>query len=422
MPVAEELIADSDSAQAFPARCPADLLGRIRVMLRAEDGNLVGYGFGGQRVVIPADSAGAVVTVDRYRTEHARHGRALLVLDRKQRILLRASGLWETYGEVARVCRAAGLPEPRHVRTVGTRSARRSGGRSARAWPHYQKAPGYRRLRMAPRTMPLRLLAGTALFLLTIGFGIFLGVLPAVLLPEWFGAVRTLTGIIGGVLGLAAGIWLGAAIRHQTVDALRWAVSSWTARTVAPPGRFFCRREPSARWAALGTVGLAGLIVAMVGWGPGVGIASLTHGLRDSALVAELRAHGVTASGLLVDVPRYSTDSNGETTETDVPTLSFLGQEVTDPSIGGQPLPLDRDDPFGTRLPVTVVFLPLDFGTAAARQQITGSVWHGAPTANMISASLLTLALPAAVWGFVRRVRRLRRRRDGILLDDLGPA
>ncbi|WP_187365749.1 hypothetical protein [Trebonia kvetii] len=50
------------------------------------------------------------------------------------------------------------------------------------------------------------------------------------------------------------------------------------------------------------------------------------------------------------------------------------------------------------------------------------TVWHGAPTGNMISASLLTLALPAAVCGFVRRVRRLRRRRDGILLDDLGPA
>ena len=391
-------------------------------MLRAEDGNLVGYGFGGQRVVVPAGTVGAVVTVDRYRTEHARYGRALLVLDRKQRILLRASGLWETYGEVARVCRAAGLPKPRHVYTVRTRSARRSGGRSARAWPLYQKAPGYRRLRMAPRTTPLRLLAGTVLFLLTTVFGIFLGVLPAVLLPEWFGAVRTLIGITGGVLGAAAGIWLGAAIRNQTVQALRWAVSSWTARTVAPPGRFFRRREPSARWAVLRTVGLAGLIVAMVGWGPGVGIASLTHGLRDSALVAELRAHGVAAPGLLVDVPRYSTDSDGETTETDVPTLSFLGQEVTDPSIGGRPLPLDSGDPVGTRQPVTVVFLPLNFSTAAARQQITGSVWHGAPTANMISASLLTLALPVAVRGFVARVRRLRRRRDGILLDDLGPA
>ena len=176
---------------------------------------------------------------------------------------------------------------------------------------------------MAPRTRPLRLLAVAALFLLTTGFWVFLGVLPAVLLPEWFGAARTLIGIIGGVLGVAAGIWLGAAIRNQAVNALRWAVSSWTARTVAPPGRFFRRREPSARWAVLRTVGLVGLIAAMAGWGPGVGIASLTHGLRDSSLVAELRAHGVAAPGLLVDVPRYSTNSDGDTTETDVPTLSL---------------------------------------------------------------------------------------------------
>jgi hypothetical protein len=270
--------------------------------------------------------------------------------------------------------------------------------------------------------MPLRLLGAISLFFLTIGIGIFLGVLPAVLLPEWFGAVRTLIGIIGGVLGLAGGTWLGAAIMHRTVDALRWAVSSWTARTVAPPDRFFGRREPSSRWAALWTVGFAALILAMVGWGPGVGIASLSHGLRDSALVADLRAYGTTAPGLLIDVPRYSIDSNGETTETDVPTLSFLGDKVPDPSIGGRPLPLDPDDPIGTRRHVTVVYLTFDDSTAAARQQITGSVWHGAPTANMISASLLMLALPLAVLGFVRRVRRLRRRRDGILLDDLGPA
>jgi hypothetical protein len=205
------------------------------------------------------------------------------------------------------------------------------------------------------------------------------------------------------------------------VDALRWAVSSFRARTVAPPDRFFVRRQPSARWAALWTVGFVALMAAMVGWGPGVGIASLTNGLRDSALVAQLRAHGVAMPGLLIDVPRYSIDSNGDTTETDVATLSFLGQEVTDPSIGGRPLPLDPGDPVGTRRPVTVVFLPQDLSTAAARQQITGSVWHGAPTANMISAPLLTLALPVAVWRFVARVRRLRRRRDGILLDDLGP-
>jgi hypothetical protein len=412
-----------------------DLLGRIRVLLCAEDGNLACYGFGGQRVIIPAASAGAVVTVSRYRTGRTGHSRALLVLDREQRILLAAGGLWETYGEVARVCRAAGLPSPEHVRTVavarsargarspaGKRSRRRSGVRVTRTVPRYQKAPGYRRLRTTPRTMPLRLLSTSVLFLLTMGLGVLLGVLPAVLLPEWFGTVRTLIGIVGAVLGVAGGSWLGAAIRHAAVNTLRWAVSSRAARTLAPPGRFFRRREPSARWQAFWTVALAGLIVGLVAWGPGVGIASLTHGLRDSALVAELRAHGVAGPGQLIDVPRYSTDSDGNTTETDVPTLRFFGQEVADPAIGGRPLPLDPDNPTGTSTLITVVFLPLDPGIAAAKQQITGSVWHGTPTANLISGSLLTLALPAAVWGFLVRVRRLRRRKNGKLLDDLSPA
>jgi hypothetical protein len=270
--------------------------------------------------------------------------------------------------------------------------------------------------------MPLRLLGTSVLFLLTMGLGVLLGVLPAMLLPVWFGTVRTLIGIVGAVLGVAGGSWLGAAIMHAAVNTLRWAVSSRAARTLAPPGRFFRRREPSARWQAFWTVALAGLIVGLVAWGPGVGIASLTHGLRDSALVAELRAHGVAAPGQLIDVPRYSTDSDGKTTETDVPTLWFFGQEVADPAIGGRPLPLDPDNPTGTSTLITVVFLPLDPGIAAAKQQITGSVWHGTPTANLISGSLLTLALPAAVWRFLVRVRRLRWRKNGELLDDLSSA
>ena len=151
------LIADSDSAQAFPARCPADLLGRIRVLLRAEDGNLVGYGFGGQRVVIPAGSAGAVVTVDRYRTEHARHG------PRPARARPQAADPAageRTVGDLrrggpglprGRAARAAARDEPWAPAPHGVPAA---GPR--RAWPHYQKAPGYRRLRMAPRTTPLR--------------------------------------------------------------------------------------------------------------------------------------------------------------------------------------------------------------------------------------------------------------------------
>ncbi len=118
-------------------------------------------------------------------------------------------------------------------------------------------------------------------------------------------------------------------------------------------------------------------------------------------------------------MPRYSTDDQGNTTETDVPTLSFLTNHTADPSIGGRPLALDASDPVDTDEPETVVYLPSHPDVAAAKQQITGSVWHGAPTANLISGGLFTLALPPLIWFLVLRVRRLRWRRAKEFVDDL---
>lgn len=111
----DETVAGPEHPQAFPARHPTDLMDRIRVRLCAEDGGLVAYGFGGQRIALPATAVWDVITVDASRMGPVARGNALLVLDEDQRILLRASGLWETYGEVARVCRAAGVPAPSHV-------------------------------------------------------------------------------------------------------------------------------------------------------------------------------------------------------------------------------------------------------------------------------------------------------------------
>lgn len=421
----DELVRDPQRPQAFPSKCPMDLMGRIRVRVTAEDGDLVAYGFGGQRIVVPAKSVGEVHTVNAFRTGAARHGRALLVLDRERRILLRANGRWQTYGELAAVCRAAKVPAPTHlVSTLKSRSSSGSGGRQARRGttliPRFRKAPGYRRLRTNPRGTTLRVLAQGALFLLTIWLGVFVGVLPAVALPQAAGAVRTLIGIAGAALGLAGGIWLGAAISHVLADAVRWAVTSWVARTPAPARRFFGRRrERSGTWLAAANVGLVALVLALIGWGPGVGIASLVHGLRDSSLVAELRADGATTPGMLIDVQQTSTDSDGNTTVTDVPTLSFLGYQATDPSIGGRPLPLNAADPMSTSLPETVVYLPSDPQVAAAEQQIDGSVWHGAPTWNLITGGLFTLALPPLLWLLVLRVRRRRWRRARDLVEGL---
>jgi hypothetical protein len=165
------------------------------------------------------------------------------------------------------------------------------------------------------------------------------------------------------------------------------------------------------------------LFVALVGWGPGVGLSSLVDGFRVSSLVASLRANGATSQGALIDVPQYSTDDNGNTTVTDVSTLAFKvdgqTQQTPDPSIGGRPLPLDADDPAGTQIPETVVYLPDNPQVAAARQQITGSVWHGAPTANLISGGIFTLALPPLFIYLVLRLRRLRWRRAKDLVEDL---
>lgn len=430
----DELTADPERPQAFPAARATDLMGRIRVRIRAEDHSLAAYGFGGQRIVIPVAEIGAVRTADAYRTGGRTRGQALLVFDKQGRILLRAAGLWETYGEVARVCRAIGAPSPSHVTRPAARVVTSGGRRSGRTRttvakqppPWYRKAPGYERLRTRPRTAVLRGLAALAGFTVIVGIATTIGILPALLLPDWIGKLRVLIGIAGGTVGFAGGTWLFTAMTHALVDGLRWAVASIRAAGLAPADRFFRRRGSSIKWPSLLTAAMVVLVPLLFGWGPMLALVSGLHGVSDSSLVAGLRANGVRAPGALIDVPSYSTDSGGNTTVTNVPTLSFDvgGQnwQVTDPSIGGQPLPLNADDPAATNVPLTVVYDSGDPGTAAALQQITGSVWHGAPTANVISGTVLTLALPALIWGVIVRIRRRKYLRHADLLDEITAA
>jgi hypothetical protein len=426
----DEFVLDPRHPQAFPARRPTDLLGRIRVRLSAEDHHVVAYGFGGQRIAIPAAEIGAVHMVEAYRTGRRNRGRALLIMDRRHRIMLRASGQWETYGEVARVCRAAGAPSPAY-KSLALRPTSRSRSTPRRRRPLYAKAPGYQRLRTGPRGTVARTVILGALSLATVSGAAIAGTFPALALPGWIGSVRVLLGIAGAILGAAAGIWLCMAVCHLVLDALRWVAGSVRARAVAPARRFFGqerseRAEHSAAWSRAATVGLVALVPALIGWGPGVGIASLANGLSDSHLVATLRAGGTSAPGQLVDVPGYSSDSGGKAIITNVAMLQFAPvgypdqqpMQTPDPPIGGRPLPLDSRDPERTRVPVTVVYLPGDPSTAAARQQIAGSVWHGAPTANLIVGSLFTLALPALILYLVVRIRRQRRARNATVIDD----
>src|ERR1700753_1313562 len=52
---------DPNIPAAYPLESQADLLGEMPVRLRAEDEALVAYGFGGQRVAIPASSIRQVI-------------------------------------------------------------------------------------------------------------------------------------------------------------------------------------------------------------------------------------------------------------------------------------------------------------------------------------------------------------------------
>lgn len=251
-------------ALAFPAEHATDLTDRIRVRLCAEGTNLVAYGFGGQRIVIPVSSVGAVRTVDEFRIGRVRHGQALLVFDHKQRVLLRASGMWDAHGAVAQVCLAAGGPKPSYVASPDASSVHRYGHRKGREVhrvlaekrkrrppryrePRYRKAPGYRKLRTTPWGPAVRRLA----IILGSAGGVAAGVVVAATLPRSMGSVRVLIGVVVAILGAAGGIWLCTAAGHLVADGWRWAVVSRQAGRLVGPGRFFLSRERPSAWSQL---------------------------------------------------------------------------------------------------------------------------------------------------------------------------
>src|SRR3984885_12279504 len=78
---------------AYPVEGRVGLLGALPVRLRAEGKGLVGYGFGGQRVEIPARSIRHVWIHPEFEVfPGGRVREALLVLDAQHRVLLRAPG------------------------------------------------------------------------------------------------------------------------------------------------------------------------------------------------------------------------------------------------------------------------------------------------------------------------------------------
>jgi hypothetical protein len=118
-------------------------------------------------------------------------------------------------------------------------------------------------------------------------------------------------------------------VSGTVTSTLRWMTASRRAGRTVPPGQFYRRVFPGRRGqrpAGLSRSSAAAMLVlmaAMVVFGPGVGVASLAHGLEDSNLVAHLREHGIRTSGFLIDVQDVETAGNGGTSVTNMPILEF---------------------------------------------------------------------------------------------------
>jgi hypothetical protein len=393
-----------------------DLLGRMPVRLCAEGDDLVGYGFAGQRIAIPAAEIGAVLVHRGWGKQWGRSGPALLLLDKSERLLLRAPGIWNWGSarrlatinsslwvdtDLNRLCSSLRVGPPRYLRSREVRQHK----------PLYPHAPGYRRLRVRPSGYRLLRLALVAFGMVLAGLGIAASVLLASALPPAVGDVRNMIGLVGSVAAVWAAIWLC----RMTVLGLRWLAVSRSVRTIAPLDRFFgadVRRWRKAQpWL---TRMMVFAIPVLIAWGPGVGLSSLADGFADQGLVSQLRQHGALTPGLVIDVPTYSTDSDGNTQVTDHATLAFrtpdgMSVQTPDPAIAGWTWPMDPYQP------VTIVYDPAQPATAAVSGQISGSPWHGTPTGNVISGAVLTAALIPLTWVTVRRIRAARREsREGL--------
>ncbi|HUN38046.1 MAG TPA: DUF3592 domain-containing protein [Trebonia sp.] len=398
---------NNDFDPAIPTALPlfgkATVTGKIPVRLRAEGDTLVAYGYGRQRIVFSAGDVSRIqVRILRNSQNGEDMGSYLLVRGKSNskskstEILLWARGAWGP--GLAEICAQLGLPKPEVATTRPfTETLAPTVGRP------------YPLLRTHPRNWIPLLLAGILGVLVMVGLGIFAGVGLALLLPPAIGDVRDLIAIILAAAGVLGGVWVAFATRSMSIGAVRWAVASRRAGGPAPVGPFLSLDVPSHVISTVTTVLLALAIPFLLIWGPAVAITSAVHGFRDAALVSDLRTSGSATVGYVVNVPSYSTDSQGNTTVTPHAYLQFIPEgrsavSEPDPAIGGQTWPM------GTGQLVTIYYDPADPVKAAVEGQITGSVWHGAPTGNVISGALAIAIEPALIWLFYRRVTAKRRK------------
>jgi len=253
-------------AEARPGPVLADLHGRQPVRIRAEGTDLVAYGFGEQRISVPARSVSHVIILGAY--HELPIWSPLILLDRDKRVLLEAPGMWGP--ELNGVLQRLGLPRP--VLSAST---------SARSWA---RAPGYQKLRVRPPGYPLArgtlVVAGTGLA----GLGAGLGLLPTL---AWLSSetwAQGVSGMAGAAAGGVAGAWLALLGARAAQAVARWAVAAWSVRTPPPVTRFF--PEPREADGALLTAVTVLAVPALICWGPVVAAVMLAHGTASAASLA----------------------------------------------------------------------------------------------------------------------------------------
>jgi hypothetical protein len=316
-------------------------------------------------------------------------------------------------------------PSPTSRRPTASLPSQASQARPARQYSQYsqysqsgqsgQLAP---RLRLRPRGRIPALLATIALCLVMAAAGAAAGVGLSLLLPAAIGGIRDLVGIALAIAGCLGATWLFFALRSLIAGALRWMISSVRAGGPAPASRFLRLEVPSAILNGFITAALVAAIPLLLVWGMFILADSVSHGLSDSALVSQLRQNSVATQGRVINVPQYSTDSNGNTVVTPQATLEFtsdLGHSIQtpDPAIAGWTWPMNP------AASVPIVYDPGDPRVAAVWGQITGSVWHDAPTGNVIGGSLAILAEPLLIWLVIRRFSAARRKASRQLTEGL---
>jgi hypothetical protein len=373
-------------------------MGDMPVRVRAEGQDLVVYGFGNQRAAIPRAKVGTVMVHSVRDSKGNRTRPALLVFDHQQRLLLRVRGKWGSPG-LGTVCSYLRLGGPSYQDTT---------------WRDRQamlakRADGYQTIRAYPRGYVPALIAATIVTLTALAWSAVGGVQLALLLPGAIGGARNLIAMALAVACVTAGLWLLTYLWRLLVGALRWAVASRRASSPAPLGRFL-RVTGASKWTTvLPTVALVLSVPTLLIWGVVVEGVTISHGFRDQALVSDLRQHGATVTGAVVDVPYETTDSNGNVEWHDQANLQFNTADdtpvlVPDPAIAGWTWPFDPNEP------VAITYLPATADTAAVRAQITGSPWHGAPTGNLVGGAVAILLVPPLAWLSIRRITASRRK------------